>query len=222
MLYLFPILAGLNPKAEQMMVWTWKHAYVTSKLYLDDGTQPAGTDPVAKFSTEYLGSQHTDNGQAIGIWASQVSSAGIGMLSTAKFFGAAEGVPNPDKDTDGFHGRARDSLSKCTADDPLKVHDLNMNEIACQLQFVPHNESWGETSSYVFGGTSLVETDDSTGTGAVFYLVVSTITPIYLWSPPLIRRYHADENGLIGAGLAQVELVDGTPTVTYHHGENGW
>ncbi|KAK9784116.1 hypothetical protein SCAR479_00675 [Seiridium cardinale] len=196
MMYLLPILAGLNPKAEQMMVWTWKYAY------------PAGTDPVAKFSTEYLGPQHTDNGQAIGIWASQVSSAGIGMLSTAKFFGSAEGVPNPDKDTDGFHGGARDSLSKCTADDPLK--------------FVPHNESWGETSSYVFGRTSLVETDDSTGTGAVFSLVVSTITPIYLWSPPLIRRYNADENELIGAGLAQVELVDGTPTVTYHDGENGW
>lgn len=79
-----------------------------------------------------------------------------------------------DKD---FHGMVRDSVALMT-DDPLKVQDMNLNDdspVPHPKQFVPFNEAWGETSSYGFGGTSLVETDHEAAEGAVFYVVVGPL-----------------------------------------------
>lgn len=73
-----------------------------------------------------------------------------------------------------FHGLVRDSVALMT-DDPLKIHDLNLNNdmpIAHPNQFVPFNPLWGETNEYGFGGTSLVETDYDAAEGAIFYLIV--------------------------------------------------
>lgn len=64
-------------------------------------------------------------------------------------------------------------------DNVLKVHDLDLNSdspVPHPQQFVPYNESWGETSDYGFGGTSLCETDYDASEGAVFYVVVSEKT----------------------------------------------
>ncbi|TEA19499.1 hypothetical protein C8034_v008383 [Colletotrichum sidae] len=61
-----------------------------------------------------------------------------------------------------------------------------------QRQLVPFNSFWGEKFDTGFGGTSLVETNPDTATTAVFYLVNSA--------------------GLVGAGVAKVDVINGTPT----------
>ncbi|TQN69149.1 hypothetical protein CSHISOI_06348 [Colletotrichum shisoi] len=112
------------------------------------------------------------------------------------------GVTDPERDTPGFHGMVRDAVSATTGD-PLLVHNLNLGENRRQRQFIPFNVSWGEKFDTGFGGTSLVETDAAAGTGAVFYLV------------------NQNAAGLVGAGIARVHVIDGTPTVTRRHGERG-
>ncbi|KAI1374360.1 hypothetical protein F4677DRAFT_461417 [Hypoxylon crocopeplum] len=117
----------------------------------------------------------------------------------------APGVTDSNSDSEGFHGMVRDAISQMT-DDPLVVHDMHLNAdtpVGHQLQFVPFNAAWGETNTYGFGGTSLVETAD--GAGAVFYLVNANAT-----------------NDLKGAGVAKVELVNDTPTVTQRFGDTGY
>lgn len=142
-----------------------------------DNTQPAGTNPIENFSVEFLGEQVADNS------ASHRDLGFTGQLQ-GKWYAVygdtlwcAPGVTHPAEDAEGFHGMVRDSLSALT-DDPLIVHDLHLNNdqpVAHQNQFVPFNESWGETNTFGFGGTSIVETDSNTGTGALYYLVVSNL-----------------------------------------------
>ncbi|KAI0173493.1 hypothetical protein GGR52DRAFT_543230 [Hypoxylon sp. FL1284] len=169
-----------------------------------DNTQPAGTNPIARFATAYLGQQRPNN---------SCSHRDLGFAGALRgrwyaVFGdtlwCAPGVADPDADPAGFHGLVRDAVSLLT-DDPLVVEDLHLNDdspVAHPLQFVPFNASWNETNTFGFGGTSLVETAD--GAGAVYYLV------------------NEDDNTLRGAGIAKVELVDDEPTVTERFGSDGY
>ncbi|KAH7022101.1 hypothetical protein EDB80DRAFT_805724 [Ilyonectria destructans] len=87
----------------------------------------------------------------------------------------------------------RDSVS-ALMDDPLVVHDLNLNS---------DDITWSDTNIFEFGGTSIVETDYSSGTGAVYYLV-------------------NDAENYKGPGVGMAELVDGVPSVTHRFGDSGW
>ncbi|KAI5456902.1 hypothetical protein BGZ63DRAFT_365760 [Mariannaea sp. PMI_226] len=170
-----------------------------------DNTQPEGENPIGDFSVEFLGEQVASNS------ASHRDLGFTGQLQ-GKWYAVygdtlwcAPGVTHPANDKEGFHGMVRDSLSVLT-DDALVVHDLHLNDdqpVPHQNQFVPFNELWGETNMVGFGGTSLVETDSKTGTGAVYYLV-------------------NDAECYKGAGIAKVELVNGVPTVTKRFGDSGW
>ena len=66
----------------------------------------------------------------------------------------------------------RDAVAAMT-NDPLRVHDLNLDSNGRQKHFIPFNAAWGEVEKTGFEGTRVVETDASSGTGAVFYVVVS-------------------------------------------------
>ncbi|KAJ9144262.1 Conserved secreted protein [Pleurostoma richardsiae] len=173
-----------------------------------DNTQPVGNNPITDFTVEYLGEQVADNscshrdlgfvGQIAGKWYTVFGDT----------MWCAPGVTDPMKDPPGFHGMVRDSISALT-DNPLVVHDLNLNDdypVPHQLQFVPFNPEWGETMFYSFGGMSLVETDAATATGAAYCLVNSA---------PF------DYDGLVGAGVAKVQVINGTPTVTKRYGNRG-
>lgn len=141
-----------------------------------DNTQPAGKNPLSVASVEYLGFQNADNSSShrdLG-FTGHIGGKWYAIFGDTLY--CAQGVTDPAKDTPGFHGMVRNAISALT-DDPLTVHDLNLNDdspVPHQKQFVPFNEAWGETLFYGFGGTSLVETDYSSATGALFYLVVST------------------------------------------------
>ncbi|KAI0846353.1 hypothetical protein F5Y00DRAFT_272011 [Daldinia vernicosa] len=169
-----------------------------------DPTQPVGTNPISKFETQYLGQQNPNNscshrdlgftGELQGKWYAVYGDT----------LWCAPGVTDPSADPDGFHGLVRDAVSLMT-DDPLVVADMHLNDdtpVRHQLQFVPFNADWGEENTYGFGGTSLFETAD--GAGGVFYLV------------------NANDDGLKGAGVAKVELINGEPTVTQRFGDNGY
>lgn len=145
-----------------------------------DNTQPEGENPIrnAKVDVEFLGHQHAHN-------SSSHRDLGFTGRLGGKWFAVYgdtlwcdTGVTHPDQDTEGFHGMVRNSLSALT-DDPLAVHDLHLNDdepVPHQKQLVPFNEEWGETNTFGFGGTSIVEVDPQTATGALYYLVVSLIT----------------------------------------------
>ncbi|KAI1073788.1 hypothetical protein F5B20DRAFT_586892 [Whalleya microplaca] len=173
-------------------------------LKRQDNTKAAGTNPIAHFSAEYLGQQRADNS------CSHRDLGFTGVLG-GKWYAVYgdtlwcdRGVADAALDSPGFHGMVRDALSLTTAD-PLVVHDLHLNAdqpVPHQLQLVPWDAAWGEDITFGFGGTSLVETAD--GAGAVFYLV------------------NANKDGLRGAGIAKVELVNGEPTVTKRFGSNGY
>ncbi|KAI0827819.1 hypothetical protein F5Y06DRAFT_308477 [Hypoxylon sp. FL0890] len=192
-----PALAGRN-------AFRSGHADSVKQRRDGDPTQPVGTNPISKFSIMYLGQQTANN---------SCSHRDLGFTGELQgkwyaIFGDTlwcdQGVTDPSKDPEGFHGMVRDSLSLMT-DNPLVVQDMHLNDdspVRHQLQFVPFNAAWGETNTYGFGGTSLVETAD--GAGAVFYLV------------------NANDDGLKGAGVAKVELVNGEPTVTQRYGDNGY
>jgi len=68
------------------------------------------------------------------------------------------GITDPTKDNDTkFNGMVRDSIAAVTSD-PLKTNYLQTNNdspVKHPMQFVPYNESWGETNLFGFGGTSL-------------------------------------------------------------------
>ncbi|KAI1499959.1 hypothetical protein F5X99DRAFT_430164 [Biscogniauxia marginata] len=163
-----------------------------------DGTQPIGTNPISRFDVEYLGFQNSSNSCSKRDLGFTGVLAGKWYAIYGDTLWCAEGVGDPFQDPDGFHGMARDSISRMT-DNPLLVDDLHVKitdngDAPHQQQFVPYNESWVETNSYGFGGTSLVESSD--GVGAMFYLV------------------NTDKNVLKGAGIAKVEIQDGEPTAT--------
>ncbi|VUC21574.1 unnamed protein product [Clonostachys rosea] len=171
-----------------------------------DNTQPAGENPIGEFSVEYLGNQDADNScshRDLG-FAGHIQDKWYAVYGDTLW--CAPGVSDQDADTDGqFHGMVRDSVSALT-DNPLIVHDLFLNgdsPVPHQKQFIPFEKKWGEDNLVGFGGTSLVETDYTNATGAVYYLV-----------------NHAEDYR--GAGVAKVQVLDGIPTVTERLGDNGY
>ncbi|GKT52338.1 uncharacterized protein ColSpa_12519 [Colletotrichum spaethianum] len=168
-----------------------------------DSTTAVGTNPIVNPKVEYLGLQKADNSCSHRDLGFTGAIAGKWYAVWGDVLWCDAGVKDPEKDTPGFHGMVRDAVSAVTSD-PLLVHDLNMGDNQRQKQFIPFNASWGERFDTGFGGTSLVETDAATGTGAVFYLV------------------NQNAAGLVGAGIAQVNVINGTPTVTKRYGEKGY
>ena len=145
----------------------------------EDNTLPVGTNPISQgsFSVEYLGLQKADNSCSHRDLGFTGSIAGKWYAVYGDTLWCDTGVTDPANDTSGFHGMVRDAVSAMTSD-PLVVHDLNLNNdtpVPHQLQFVPFNSAWGETNVYGFGGTSLCETDATTATAALYYLVVRSL-----------------------------------------------
>ncbi|KAF6815743.1 conserved secreted protein [Colletotrichum plurivorum] len=168
-----------------------------------DNTQAVGTNPIYHPKVEYLGFQKADNSCSHRDLGFTGAIAGKWYAVWGDVLWCDAGVTDPEKDTPGFHGMVRDAVS-ATTNDPLIVHDLNLGDNGRQRQFIPFNSSWGEKFDTGFGGTSLVETNAATGTGAVFYLV------------------NQNAAGLVGAGIAKVDVIDGTPTVTQRFGDQGY
>ncbi|KXH42985.1 hypothetical protein CSIM01_01739 [Colletotrichum simmondsii] len=168
-----------------------------------DSTLPVGTNPIVNPKVEYLGFQHADNSCSHRDLGFTGSIAGKWYAVWGDVLWCDAGVTDPEKDTPGFHGMVRDAVSVMTKN-PLVVHDLNLGENGRQKQFIPFNSSWGEKVDTGFGGTSLVETNAETRTGAVFYLV------------------NQNADGLVGAGIAKVDVLFGTPTVTKRYGDHGY
>lgn len=150
-----PNLADANPISRRM-----------------DNTQLVGRNPISNPKVEYLGFQNADNSCSHRDLGFTGAIAGKWYAVWGDVLWCEAGVTDPEKDTPGFHGMVRDAVSAMT-NDPLVVHDLNLGDNGRQLQFIPFNSSWGEKYDTGFGGTSLVETNATTGTGAAFYLVVS-------------------------------------------------
>lgn len=174
-----------------------------------DSTQPVGTNVVKIANVTLLGNLTADNSCS----HRDLGFTGVIQGKTYSVFGdtlwCAPGVMDPSKDDQStFHGLVRDSVSVATSN-PLLVHDLHLNNdspVPHQLQLVPFNSSWGETQSTGFGGTSLCETDPTNhpGEAALYYLV------------------NQNDAGLVGAGVARVDVISGTPTVVQRYGTNGY
>ncbi|KAM0245896.1 hypothetical protein ACHAP5_005046 [Fusarium lateritium] len=170
-----------------------------------DNTQPDGENPIGNFTVEFLGTQSSSNS------ASRRDLGFTGQLG-GKWYAVYgdvlwcdSGVTDPAEDTEGFHGMVRNAVSALT-DDPLVVEDLHLNDdepVPHQKQLMPFNEEWGETNTFGFGGTGIVETDPDTATGVLYYLVNAA------------EHYK-------GAGVAKIELIDDVPTVTQRYGDNGY
>ncbi|KAL5085863.1 hypothetical protein Trisim1_009933 [Trichoderma cf. simile WF8] len=173
-----------------------------------DNTQPAGSNPILGFSTEYLGEQKSSNTAVrrdLG-FAGHIGGQWFGVYGDTLW--CSPGVTDPDLDPDpeGFHGMVRNSVAVLT-DDPLVVRFVHLNgdePVAHPLQFTPFEERWGETNLFGFGGTSIVEVDGyGEGVGAVYYLI-------------------NEHENYRHAGIARVEVIDGVPTTTKRLGEHGW
>lgn len=140
-----------------------------------DNTQPAGVNPIGKFSVTYLGEQLADNSASRRDLGFAGSIAGKWYAVYGDTLWCAPGVRDPAESPAGFHGMVRNSVSALGAN-PLRVHDLNLNDdapVPHQRQLVPWEARWGETQTFGFGGTSIVETDGAAETGALYYLIVS-------------------------------------------------
>ncbi|KAL4799484.1 hypothetical protein BDV19DRAFT_385253 [Aspergillus venezuelensis] len=114
-----------------------------SSIRRRDITQPSGTNPVT-----FAGSWYALYGDSLY---------------------CESGVSDPADDTGtAFNGMVRDAVARL-GDDPLSIEwtALNANE-----PFIPNDESYGETSSTGFGGTSICAVNDTTA--MVFYLPVVT------------------------------------------------
>ncbi|KAH8882158.1 hypothetical protein GQ53DRAFT_847776 [Thozetella sp. PMI_491] len=174
--------------------------------HIPDNTRLDGTNNISVISAQALGYQTANNScshRGVG-FAGPVSGTWYAIFGDT--FWCKSGVRDPKADPSGFHGMVRDAVSQLTTD-PLKVVDLGLNAdsfVPHQSQLIPYNSDWGETAQFGFGGTSLAETDASSATAALFYVV------------------NATRAGLRGAGVAKVEVVDGTPTVTARFGINGY
>ena len=144
-----------------------------------DNTQPAGHNPVSlAFNAEYLGPQKSENScvnRDLG-FTGQIAGKWYAVWGDTSY--CAPGVrdsTSPEAMAGGFHGMVRDSISAMTIS-VLETQDLNLNSdtpISYPKQFVPYNSAWGEDGHTGFGGTSLCETNATTGEGLVFYAVVS-------------------------------------------------
>ncbi|QKX59715.1 uncharacterized protein TRUGW13939_06855 [Talaromyces rugulosus] len=175
----------------------------TSNDSIPNNTQPVGSNPVIIANVDYLGEQRTNScthrdlgflGQLTGRW---YAVYGDTLWCKAS-------VTEPSQDPEGFHGMVRDSIAECS-DSALRVKFTQLNEdspVAHPKQFIPCNEAWGKTLTTGFGGTSLCPVDDDNS--LIFYLV------------------NQNPDGLVGAGAAQVQLSNDSPTVVKRYGENGW
>ncbi|KAI1280248.1 hypothetical protein F5Y07DRAFT_396402 [Xylaria sp. FL0933] len=169
-----------------------------------DDTQPVGTNPITKFKTDFLGEQKSSNscaGRDLG-FTGQLGGQWYGVYGDTLW--CAPGISDPDQNPSGFYGIVRDTVT-LMGGNPLLIEDYHLNgdtPVPHPLQFIPFNEAWGETNTYGFGGTSICET--TSGVGAVYYLV------------------NANDDGLKGAGVAKVEIVNNEPTVTQRYGNTGW
>lgn len=190
-----------------------------------DNTQPVGINPITISSVSHLGFQSAINSCSCRDLGFTGQLAGEWYAIFGDTLWCAPGVTDGLCNTTGFYGMVRDSISLLT-EDPLKVVDLNLNDdqpVPHQNQFVPFNPDWGETNTFGFGGTSLCEVDTESGVGAVYYLVVSTLRQTRMGVQKLLTwSQNANEAGLVGAGVAKVEVVDGTPTVTERFGDMGY
>jgi hypothetical protein len=140
-----------------------------------DDTQPVGNNPITKFTVQILGNQTADNSCSHRDLGFTGSISGKWYALYGDTLWCNQGVTDPTKDPSGFHGLVRDAVSALTSN-PLKVHDLNLNNdspVPHQNQFIPYDSDWGEDYATGFGGTSILETNATSGTGAIFYLVVS-------------------------------------------------
>lgn len=139
-----------------------------------DNTLPEGENSIGGFTVESLGEQQAANScsrRDLG-FAGHLGGKWYAVYGDTLW--AAPGVTDIADDPEGFHGMVRNALSELT-DDPLVVHDLHLNDdepVPHQRQLMPFREEWGETNTFGFGGTSIVETDPETATGALYYLVV--------------------------------------------------
>ncbi|KAL0469601.1 hypothetical protein QR685DRAFT_527027 [Neurospora intermedia] len=185
-----------------------RHQHPSYHLDLDvDNTKPEGESPLNVRNVERLGFQVANNSASHRDLGFTGKIAGIWYAVFGDTMWCAPGVTNFLEDTPGFHGMVRDSVSLLT-DDPLTVVDLNLNDdypVPHQKQLIPFNEVWGETNRYGFGGTSFCETSAETATAALYYLVNFNET-----------------GGLLGAGVAKVEVINDTPTVTQRFGNRGF
>ncbi|KAK0616478.1 hypothetical protein B0T14DRAFT_435101 [Immersiella caudata] len=171
-----------------------------------DNTQSFGVNPIELALVEKLGYQTACNSCSHRDLGFTGKVGGNWYSVWADTLWAAPGIVDPERDTPGFHGMVRSSVSLLT-DDPLQVVDLNLNNdwpVPHQQPFIPFNEDWGESSRTAFGGASLCEVDGESATAAVYILV------------------NAFEPDLVGAGVAKVQVVNGTPTVTQRFGPKGY
>lgn len=191
-----------------------------------DNTQPVGENPINIEQVEYLGLQRSNNSAShrdLG-FTGQLGGKWYAVYGDTLWCDA--GVTDPSKDTDGFHGMVRNSLSALT-DDALVVHDLHLNDddpVPHQNQLVPFREEWGETNLVGFGGTGIVETDAETSTGALYILVVCSIFHKREANPEAITNTSPqnDAEHYKGAGIAKIEIINDVPTVTHRPGDQGW
>ncbi|KAL4969930.1 uncharacterized protein BDV14DRAFT_195468 [Aspergillus stella-maris] len=170
-----------------------------------DNTQPSGTNPVTISQAEYLGEQTGSNSCTHRDLGFTGEFAGDWYALYGDTLYCESGVSSPDEDTStAFNGMVRDALARL-GNDPLSIEwtALNGDEpVRHPTQFIPYDESYGETSSTGFGGTSICSVNDTTA--MVFYLV------------------NQNDEGLKGVGIAKVELQNNQPVVTQRFGETGY
>ncbi|KAI0813569.1 hypothetical protein GGR55DRAFT_676501 [Xylaria sp. FL0064] len=168
-----------------------------------DDTQPVGTNPITNFKTDFLGDQKSSNscaGRDLG-FTGQLGGQWYGVYGDTLW--CAPGVSDPNQNPSSFYGIVRDTVT-LMGSNPLLIQDYHLNgdtPVPHPLQFIPFNEAWGETNTYGFGGTSICET-------------ASGMTDV--------QKQNANDDGLKGAGVAKVEIVNNEPTVTQRYSNTGW
>ncbi|OAA77007.1 hypothetical protein LEL_06691 [Akanthomyces lecanii RCEF 1005] len=167
-----------------------------------DNTQPFGENPIRSFRTEYLGAQlsaNSCNERDLG-FAGHIQGKWFGVYGDN--IGCAPGVHDPDQGDHVAHNFVRDSVAALT-DNPLLVVDQNLDARGYPQQFTPWISWWGETAETGFGGTSVVETDWDSATGAIYYLI----------------NQHED---YAHAGIGKVQIQNGSLRMIERLGANGW
>jgi hypothetical protein len=137
-----------------------------------DNTLPEGDNLVSIAAVEFLGIQTSNNSCA----ARDLGFTGkLGQHWYAIHGDAlwcAPGITDPTGEAVAFRGMVRNTISLLT-DDVLKPYDLYIDDaepVPHPRQFFQYNSEWGEHQLTGFGGTSICETDETTG--AVYYAVV--------------------------------------------------
>lgn len=162
-----------------------------------NNTAPSGANPIQRCRVHFLGEQKPIN--------SEPSGRDLGF--TGKLGGHWYAVYGDTIWEEPFY-MIRNGIARTTAD-PLEVEDLHVRrDVPRQNQFIPWNAAWGEKQDWFLGVSSILEVDEGTATGAIFYLVTDGIMS-------------ADSRS-IGSGIAMVRVVDGVPTITKRFGERGY